>query len=195
MHTVSLLFHLRIGLNLGVDSIIQHRTNPMLHPDKKDKEKILWNFELLYRKFRETSHRFYGEVLNLHMQLFILEMWHIFNGQLERRKRTLQNGTLYERFTHLIEEHCLKEREVRFYSDTLHITPKYLNQICKMNTGVTASQWIQRYTKERIIVLLRNKNLTISEIADEMDFSSYSFFTRYVKKLLGVSPSEYRHRI
>ncbi|WP_414601145.1 helix-turn-helix domain-containing protein [Algoriphagus sp. NG3] len=58
-----------------------------------------------------------------------------------------------------------------------------------------ASEWIQRHTKERIIFLLQNKNLNISEIADEMGFSSRSFFTRYVKKLLGVTPKEYRERI
>ena len=89
----------------------------------------------------------------------------------------------------------MKEREVQFYSDKLNITPKYLNYICKVNTRITASEWIKRYTKERIILLLQNKDLNISEIADEMDFSSRSFFTRYVKKVLGVSPSEFRNRV
>ena len=42
---------------------------------------------------------------------------------------------------------------------------------------------------------VENRNLNISEIADEMSFSSHSFFTRYVKKVLGVSPSEYRNRV
>ncbi len=183
------------SLNLGIDAIVQHRIDPLLHPDdKKDKEKILTNFQLLYERSQETTHRYYDEALKLQMQSFILDMWSIFADQLERRKRSLQSGTLYERFLRLLEEHCLKEREVRFYSDRLNITPKYLNQICKTNTGVTASHWIQCHAKERIIALLSNKHLSISEIADEMDFSSYSFFTRYVKKLLGVSPSEYRQR-
>ncbi|RZJ87572.1 MAG: AraC family transcriptional regulator [Chryseobacterium sp.] len=75
------------------------------------------------------------------------------------------------------------------------MTPKYLNYICKVNTGITASEWIQRNAKERIMLLLQNRNLNISEIADEMDFSSRSFFTRYVKKLLGVTPKQYRERI
>lgn len=184
------------NLTLGIDSIVHHRINPILHPDNKvDKEKILKNFQSLNDRFEDTNHRFYMEALKLQMQLFVLEMWSIFEEQLDRRKRTIQSGTLYERFIQLVEEHCMKEREVRYYSEELNITPKYLNQICKANTGVTASQWIQRYTKERIIVLLRDKNLIISEIADEMGFSSYSFFTRYVKKVLGVSPSEYRQRL
>lgn len=180
------------SLNTGIDAIIHHRINPMLHPDKKDKERILENFSSLYRKSLEVSNRFYDEILDLQMQLFILEMWDIFIDQLERRKRTLQSGTLYERFLQLVEENCMTEREVKFYSNKLNITPKYLNQVCKLNTGITASHWIQRYAKERIMLLLDNKNMNISEIANEMGFSSYSFFTRYVKKLIGLTPSEYR---
>lgn len=179
----------------SIDSIIHSKENAILHPDKKDKEKILKNFQLLYDRSQETDHRFYEDALNLTMQLFLLEMWHIFEDELDRRKRSLQSGTLYERFIQLVQEYCMKQREVRFYSEKLNITPKYLNYICKVNTRITASEWIQRYAKERIILLLRNKNLNISEIADEMEFSSRSFFTRYVKKMLGVSPKEYRERL
>ncbi|RYY37819.1 MAG: AraC family transcriptional regulator [Sphingobacteriaceae bacterium] len=179
----------------SIDSIIHSKEYPILHPDRKDKEKILKNFQLLYDMSQETNHRFYEEALKLQMQIFLLEMWHIFEDELDRRKRSLQSGTLYERFIQLVQEHCMKQREVRFYSDKLNITPKYLNYICKVNTAITASEWIQRNAKERIIILLQNKNLNISEIADEMGFSSRSFFTRYVKKLLGVTPKEYRERI
>ncbi len=180
---------------VSIDSYIHSKENPILHPEKKDKEKILKNFQLLYEKSLETTHRFYKEGLKLQMQLFLLEMWHIFEDELDRHKRSLQSGTLYERFIHLVQENSMKEREVRFYSEQLNITPKYLNYICKVNTRITASEWIQRYTKERIMYLLQNKNLNISEIANEMNFSSRSFFTRYVKKLLGVTPKEYRERI
>lgn len=181
--------------NVSIDSYIHSKENPILHPDKKDKEKILKNFQLLYDKSQETNHRFYGEMLKLQMQIFLLEMWHIFEDELDRKKRSLQSGTLYERFLQLVQLHCMKEREVQFYSDKLNITPKYLNYICKVNTRITASEWIKRHAKEKIMLLLQSKDLNISEIADEMDFSSRSFFTRYVKKLLGVSPSDFRNRV
>jgi len=180
---------------VSIDSYIHARENPILHPDKRDREKILRNFELLYDKSVEINHRFYKEALKLQMQLFLFEMWHIFEDELDRRKRSLQSGSLYERFVQLVQEHCMNKREVQFYSDRLNITPKYLNSICKLNTRITASEWIQRYTKERILLYLQNKNLNISEIADEMNFSSRSFFTRYVKKILGVTPREYRERL
>jgi AraC family transcriptional activator of pobA len=162
---------------------------------KPEKEKILTNFIRLNERFLENDHRFYEEVLKLQMQLFILEMWHTFANEYEQRKHSLQTGTLYEQFMQLLEQHCLKHREVQFYSNELNITAKYLNHLCKIHSGVTASDWIQRHAKERIILLLQNKSLNISEIADEMDFSSRSFFTRYVKKLLGVTPGAFRGRL
>jgi AraC family transcriptional regulator, transcriptional activator of pobA len=180
----------------SIDVVLHSKENPILHlNDKSEKQKVLSNFKLLHDKFSETEHRFYSEVLKLQMQLFILEMWHTFANEYEHRKRTLESGSLYERFMQLVQEYCMKERKVQFYASRLNITAKYLNYVCKQNTNITASEWIQRYARERIIVLLQNKNLNISEIADEMNFSSRSFFTRYVRKVLGVSPKEYRQRV
>ena len=161
---------------------------------KAEKEKILDNFKWLIHRYQETEHRFYEEALKLQMHLFILEMWHSFAKEYEKRRHSLQTGTLYEQFIHLLQKQCITQREVKFYSNQLNITPKYLNHLCKIHSGSTASEWIQRHAKEHIILLLQNKHLNISEIADEMQFSSRSFFTRYTKKLLGLTPGEFRGR-
>ena len=180
----------------SIDALLYSKENPVLHlADKSDKQRVLSNFELLHHKYSEKEHRFYNEILKLQMRVFLFEMWHTFANEFEHRKRTLESGSLYERFMQLAQEHCMKEREVQYYADRLHITAKYLNYVCKKNTDVTASEWIQRYARQRIILLLQNKNLNISEIADEMNFSSRSFFTRYVKKVLGVTPREFRNRL
>ncbi|MHA4844795.1 helix-turn-helix domain-containing protein [Flavitalea antarctica] len=179
----------------SIDVILHSRANPILHLHDKDKIKVVSNFSVLHNRYQESGHLFYNEILQLQMQLFLFDMWNIFSNEYERRKRTVESGSLYERFMHLAQQHCMEEREVQFYSNHLHITPKYLNYVCKQNTGVTASEWIQRYAKERIMLLLKNKNLNIAEIAEKMEFSSRSFFTRYVKKLLGVTPSEFRNRL
>ncbi len=182
--------------NRSIDVVLHSRANPVLHlSDKNDQVKIVSNFSHLHNRFLEKKHLFYTETLQLQMQLFLFEMWHIFANEYEKRKRTLESGSLYEQFMHLVQEHCMQEREVQFYAERLHISPKHLNYVCKQNTDVTASEWIHRYAKERIILLLKNKNLNVAEIADKMEFSSRSFFTRYVKKLLGVTPREFRNRL
>ena len=180
----------------GVNATLYSREHPVKTlKDEHERIKIISNFKTLYERYREFDHRFYEEALRLQMQIFVLEMWHIFANDYERRKHSLQSGSLYERFILLLQEHCIQHREVQFYAAQLHITAKYLNQICKNSSGTTASEWIQRYARERIVLLLQNKNLSIAQIADEMEFSSRSFFTRYVKKLLGVTPVEYQQRL
>lgn len=180
----------------GLDATLHSKEYPVLYlNDKKDRDRILLNFQLLNDKYLQKTHRFYNEALKLQMRLFILEMWHTFSDQFERRRRTIQSEILYEQFIHLVQENCKTEREVQFYAQQLHITSKHLNHICKSTSGSTASDWIQRYVKERLELLLQNTHLNMAEIADEMEFSSRSFFTRYVKNVLGVTPSEYRNRM
>jgi AraC family transcriptional activator of pobA len=182
--------------NWGIDATLHSRQYPVKQlNDKNDRKRVLLNFQLLNNKFHDWEHRFYEEALKMQMQLFVLEMWHTFAKEYERRKRTLQTGTLYERFIDLIQDNCMKEREVQFYANQLNITAKHLNYVSKQNSGVSASEWILRHVRERIIFLLKDKQLNISEIAYRMDFSSRSFFTRYVKKLMGLTPSEFRNRL
>lgn len=182
--------------NWSMNAVLYSRKHPVKPlNDTLTKERVLTNFRRVHQFFSETNHTFYEERLKLQMRIFILEMWHVFSELYERHTYSLQTGTLYERYTNLLEQFCMQQREVKFYAEKLFITPKYLNYICKTATDVTASEWIQQYVKERLELLLENPDLNIAEIADEMEFSSRSFFTRYVKKMLGVTPSEYRNRL
>lgn len=182
-------------LSWSIDVLVSTRDNPVLHfNERRNKDKVISNFQLLYDKYMESDHTFYEDLASTQMQIFTMEMWHVFAAEFERNKRTLLSGSIYDRFVHLVQDHCMTQREVRFYADKLNITPKHLNFVCKQNTDVSASQWIQRFVRERLIVLLENENLGIAQISDMMEFSSRSFFTRYVKKLIGVTPSEYRDR-
>ena len=61
-------------------------------------------------------------------------------------------------------------------------------------TGLPASQWIQFYASFELVSLLNDTSKTLSEISDLMNFENISHFSRYVKKMLGKSPSEYRQK-
>lgn len=178
-----------------IDSQLHSRIFPVKTISSEiDKKTILKNFNIMNERFFEKDHIFYEELLKRQMQIFILEMWNLFAKEYEKRKHSLQTGNQYEHFVNLLQENCLQHREVKYYSDLLNISAKYLNYLCKIHSGTTASEWIKRHTKERLILLLENKNLNFSEISEQMNFSSPSYFTRYVKNLLGVTPGEFRGR-
>lgn len=98
-----------------------------------------------------------------------------------------------KRFIDLLERgDYRKNRDVAYYADKLCVTPKYLSEVSKKLSGRSAGFWIDRYTTIALSRLLRNKQLSLTDISDQFGFSSQSHFSRYVQKNLGVNPSELR---
>lgn len=87
-----------------------------------------------------------------------------------------------------------KERDVSFYARMQHITPRYFSAIIKEKTGNSALQWIVRMVITEAKQLLEESDLSIKEIADQLNFPTQSFFGKYFKQYVGVSPKEYRNK-
>lgn len=86
-----------------------------------------------------------------------------------------------------------KERDVSFYARMQHITPRYFSAIIKEKTGDSALQRIVRMVITEAKQLLEESDLSIKEIADQLNFPTQSFFGKYFKQYVGVSPKEYRN--
>ena len=84
---------------------------------------------------------------------------------------------------------------VTWYAEELHVTPKYLSTTCKNVSGKTANIWINQFVVKDICQLLRYSEMSIKEISEHLNFPNLSFFGKYVKSHLGVSPKEYRQQI
>ena len=63
----------------------------------------------------------------------------------------------------------------------------------KTLTGFTAVEWIERYVILEAKVLLKSTNLSVQQISDKLNFPSQSFFGKYFKKVVGMSPKEFRN--
>ncbi len=98
----------------------------------------------------------------------------------------------FMQFIHLVYEYGDKEREVAFYADRLCITPRYLSKIVRTTTGETAKDIINRHCVQEIKALLRTTNDSLQAIALQLHFPDQSFFTRYFKKMTGMTPTEFR---
>ncbi|MEH0157276.1 helix-turn-helix domain-containing protein [Limibacter armeniacum] len=101
-------------------------------------------------------------------------------------------STVIYRFLKLLSEHYLEHREVTFYAEKLHMNEKYLTQLLKKKTGKTTREFITEMVNIEAKVLLNNKQLTIKEIAHHLNFMDQFHFSRFFKKYVGISPSQYR---
>ena len=85
-----------------------------------------------------------------------------------------------------------QHRNLEWYAKKLCVTPHYLSEICRRASGRSAGYFVDLFTLQEVARLLSDKRLSIAQIADELSFSSASYFTRYVKKHFGMSPKAFR---
>jgi AraC-like DNA-binding protein len=99
-------------------------------------------------------------------------------------------------FLSLLDKHIKTERNVAFYADKLFITPRYLSKITAENTpGESPKELIDKRLVLEIKVLLQRLELSIQQIADDLNFPDQSYLSRYFKHHAGLSPSGYRNEI
>ena len=87
------------------------------------------------------------------------------------------------------------EREVAFYATQQHIDSRYFSTIIKEKSGSTPQQWIVQMVITEARQLLESSDLSIKEIAAKLNFPTQSFFGKYFKQYVGLSPKAYRQRI
>lgn len=85
-----------------------------------------------------------------------------------------------------------RERDVAFYARRQHLAPRYFSTIIKEKSGSSALQWIVQMVITEAKQLLENSDLSIKEIAAQLNFPTQSFFGKYFKQYVGKSPKEYR---
>ena len=113
-------------------------------------------------------------------------------GIANNNKVASRQESICSEFIDVLSHNYKEQRDVAFYADRLCITPKYLSQIVKDNTGKTALELIEDYVIEESKAMLISTTMTIQQISDELHFPSQSVFGKYFKRVTGLSPREYR---
>lgn len=93
----------------------------------------------------------------------------------------------------LVESHSVS-REVLFYANELGVSCGYLNEVCNDVSHHTAKEIIDSAVSARLKYELSYTSKSIQELADEYNFPSQSYFSRYYKRMTGMTPSEFRKR-
>ena len=84
------------------------------------------------------------------------------------------------------------DRSVTFYANKLCLTPKHLSGVVKEVSGKTAGEWIDNFVILEARALLKSSEMSVQEIAEYLHFANQSFFGKYFKHYVGMSPKEYR---
>ncbi|HRN55160.1 MAG TPA: helix-turn-helix transcriptional regulator [Agriterribacter sp.] len=104
------------------------------------------------------------------------------------------NSVILRNFQQLIEDHFKTMRLPKSYAALLYITPNHLNALCKDHLGIAAGEVI----RNRIILeakrLLVNFDLSVGDIAQELNFPDNSYFVKFFKKYTRTTPEAFRNK-
>ena len=125
----------------------------------------------------------------INYSLLIQPQWTACNGQGNSRP-----AELFNRFLHLANANSVNQRQLQYYADRLCISKKYLCLVVKTMSGMTAKEWIDLGALNHAKVMLRRTHHTIAGISNAMGFSQDSAFSKFFKRIAGISPQQYRQQ-
>lgn len=179
------------------EAMLALRKQPILHLSKDEISHSLFNHSVIAHKLSETQLPHHKESLKLLLHSMIYELYDTLSPKLNLDDKGYDYSAseqLFRRFSKLLAEESPRRQEVGYYADRLCVTRKYLSSVCKQESGKTASALINGITINYIKQTLLSTDKTIKEIAFETGFNNLSFFGKYVRRELGLSPREYRQR-
>jgi AraC-like DNA-binding protein len=105
------------------------------------------------------------------------------------------NSTVLRNFQKLIDLHYKEKKLTKDYAALLYVTPNHLNALSKDVTGHSAGELIRNRVLLEAKRLLVNAEMNVSQIADELEFADNSYFSKFFKKYVGVTPEVFRKQI
>jgi len=163
--------------------------SPLLNLTASDSAELDTLLSLLYTEIYNESP--YKELYESIFKTVILKIIKLSeaNKSLERRQE------IAIAFKQLVHLHFNKYKTVDFYADRLAVSINYLNRCVSSVFKKSSKELILEVTIIHSQLLLLETNKSVATIAYELDFADPSYFTRLFKKIVGMSPSDYRESV
>ncbi len=148
-------------------------------------------YSLMVKEFQAAE---FGRAVSLEnlLRLLLVQIRRQLNQEKEAFSDSDDGRKLFHEFRSLVERHFRDQWPVAHYAGRLRCSQPRLNRICRRFTGRAANQIIM----DRTILEARRElfytTLSAADIAYGLGFQDPSYFSRYFKRRMGVTPGQYR---
>jgi len=167
--------------------------NPGIILDEQSKRTLEPVLKLVYEEFARAD--FSKTVISSLLYVFFEVLQRRYFDQQTNPNAIGAHIIVFDKFKALVEKHFRDQHQLPFYASNLCVTPHYLNEAVKKTAGKTASEFV----RDRIILeakrMLVQTHIPVGQIADELGFQDFSYFSRHFKKNNQLSPEQYRKRM
>jgi YesN/AraC family two-component response regulator len=164
--------------------------NPIVEVGVESKKWIITILERLETEYNKPEIKQFDIVSS-----YLFALFNEVNQFVKPAESSPKNAALRitESYKNALAQHIYTKQRITEYADLLAITPDHLGKCVRMTTGKSAQELLIEMIILEVKVLLRQTNLSISEIAFKVSEKNISDFSRFFKTHTGVAPKEYRN--
>jgi len=168
-------------------------SDPTVVPAGDDAAFVDGLFERIHREYTEDSPM---KEIALDSLIRALTVWLARRTAPARKRQEPASRAKhhYDRFVRLADHHYRSQWTVARYAGEIGITPSHLNAICHELGGKSALRVIH----DRVLLAARRElaytEKSIADVGADLGFSEASYFTRFFKRQMEMTPKEYRRR-
>lgn len=183
---------LRVTEVLPVAFLSRLFQNPLITLSKKDLRDAVMFFNFIFEIMNDEDNPFRDLAVVNMLRAFLFEAGFYLSKNMDVAVSTPRQDPILEQLLALIQENFHEHKDSAFYAEKMNLTQNYLYKVIKKVTNKTVSDWIEQYTITEAKSLLRDDSLSIDDVSKQMNFPSQSFFGKYFKRVVGMSPNAYR---
>lgn len=198
-----LFFHpdLLRGTSLGTKmkeySFFSYETSEALHLSDKEKEILYDCIQKIDTELQENIDNHSQTLIVSNIELLLNYCQRYYGRQFITRKNS--NRDIVTQVETVLQEYFnsedLKQNgspSVSYLADKVNLSPNYLSDLLKKETGMNAKDQIHHRLIEEAKNILLGTNKSISEIAYELGFEYPQYFSKLFKQKTGNTPQEFR---
>lgn len=152
-------------------------------------QEISTYFDLIMEENHKNEFKKTEKLLNL-LDIIHIELARIYESQQDHNLHSY-NFKIQE-LEQLVNQYFKTEKLPSFYADKMNMSLKHLNRICKNVLDCTLTEFIYNKIILESKRLLSANTMTISEVANELGFENYSYFTKVFKKYTNLTPKGFK---
>lgn len=178
-------------------SYFSYNANEALHLSEQERRTVIECMEKIRTELQYPVDKHSKSLITDNIKLLLDYCIRFYDRQFITREDV--NHDILTRFEKLLDDYFTSDKSmesgmpsVQYCADKLYLSPNYLSDLLKKETGVSALKHIQQKmldtAKERVF----DASKSISEISYELGFPYPQHFSRWFKKMTGCTPNEYR---
>lgn len=177
-----------------------YEINEALHLSPREK-KITWElYHKIENEYENNQDEYCRDIILANIDTMLKYAQRFYKRQFINRAEI--SGKTVTRFNEQIDKYVasglLAEKglpSVNYMADRLNISPRYLSDLLKQESGKTALEHIHIYLISEAKNLLKSEDRSVSEIAYALGFENMSYFSRLFKKEVGINPNMFKKQI